>query len=352
MARNLNFQAPPQLDIAEGDTHPNPGWPGAMAWSTTLGMPVIWAGSTWRAFPLDVQNQIPNPGLDIDLLSASIPTDITFSRGTNKSFFGMSGVLLTSGVDECPLEYDQMTLQAIGRSFWEQRTNLLLHSVNLSTGWAKGSSATWIPNQSAPDGSMTAIGVTGLSGTSIISSASSIYRANNVVSPNTVYTASIYARARDSASSPILLRLSETGGNNSIGPETQLNTEKWTRLALTITTGLAASAVTFVVGTKGPMDLGRCDFWGAQLEEGAGASNYIFTTNAQTTRSADLAQVDLPEPMDILIQDRFGAQWINGVSAGVQTLAPRPGQRHIARWRAWSAGRLNAAQKSRLAVPA
>lgn len=49
MAKNLNFQAPPALAIAEGATSPNPGVVGVSLWSTTLGKPVYWTGTQWTA---------------------------------------------------------------------------------------------------------------------------------------------------------------------------------------------------------------------------------------------------------------------------------------------------------------
>lgn len=47
--KNLNFQAPPALAIAEGAASPNPGIVGVSVWSTTLGRPVYWTGSQWTA---------------------------------------------------------------------------------------------------------------------------------------------------------------------------------------------------------------------------------------------------------------------------------------------------------------
>ncbi len=51
MAKNLNYQAPPALAIAEGATTPNPGLLGATVWSTTLARPVYWSGALWTAGP-------------------------------------------------------------------------------------------------------------------------------------------------------------------------------------------------------------------------------------------------------------------------------------------------------------
>lgn len=49
MAKNLNFQAPPALAIAEGAAAPDPGIVGVSVWSTTLGKPVYWTGAAWTA---------------------------------------------------------------------------------------------------------------------------------------------------------------------------------------------------------------------------------------------------------------------------------------------------------------
>lgn len=48
-AKQLNYQAPPALAVAEGATVPNPGIAGVVAWSTTLGKPVYWTGALWTA---------------------------------------------------------------------------------------------------------------------------------------------------------------------------------------------------------------------------------------------------------------------------------------------------------------
>lgn len=47
--KQLGFKAPPSLAIAEGATTPNPGSPGVVCWSTTLGKRVTWTGSLWTA---------------------------------------------------------------------------------------------------------------------------------------------------------------------------------------------------------------------------------------------------------------------------------------------------------------
>ena len=47
--RELSFQKPMVLAIAEGATTPNPGQAGVSVWSSTLGKPVYWTGTQWTA---------------------------------------------------------------------------------------------------------------------------------------------------------------------------------------------------------------------------------------------------------------------------------------------------------------
>jgi hypothetical protein len=47
--KQLNFQAPVALALAEGATTPNPGITGVSVWSSTLAKPVYWTGTQWTA---------------------------------------------------------------------------------------------------------------------------------------------------------------------------------------------------------------------------------------------------------------------------------------------------------------
>lgn len=47
--KEVSFQSPLSLAIAEGATTPNPGFAGARVWSSTLSRPVTWDGSKWTA---------------------------------------------------------------------------------------------------------------------------------------------------------------------------------------------------------------------------------------------------------------------------------------------------------------
>jgi hypothetical protein len=193
-------------------------------------------------------------------------------------------VASTSGAPR--FDYDPVTLAPKGLLIEESRTNLLLYSTDLSTGWTKGTGATWTANAAtAPDGTMTALQGNGISGTVIIATGTTVYRLNNTVSGSTTYTFSVYVRAQTGTVSNVRLRLNETGGNNTISSDFTVTTA-WTRISLTVTTAAGATAISTLVGTGTLADL---YIWGAQLEAGAFATSYIPTVASQVTRAADVA---------------------------------------------------------------
>lgn len=65
---------------------------------------------------------------ELDLLNPQLDPRITFSRASTKTYFGSNGLMQTAAADVWPLEYDPITLQPLGRSVWEQRTNTIIRS--------------------------------------------------------------------------------------------------------------------------------------------------------------------------------------------------------------------------------
>jgi hypothetical protein len=47
--KELSFKQLPNLAVAEAATSPDPGVTGAWCWSTSLGKPMYWNGSTWTS---------------------------------------------------------------------------------------------------------------------------------------------------------------------------------------------------------------------------------------------------------------------------------------------------------------
>jgi hypothetical protein len=212
---------------------------------------------------------------------------ITFTRSTTATFTGSDGLIQTAAIDAPRFDYNPTTLAPLGLLIEEQRVNLLLYSTDLSTGWSKGTAATWTANAAtAPDGTMTALGVDGLSGTSRISTNAALYTAGPSITGGSAVTVSVYVRAKTGTASNVCLRIQETGGNNTIGPGNTIGTA-WQRISLTVTTAAGATAASFTLGTT----TGTADIfiWAAQQEVGAFATSYIPTVASQVTRAADVA---------------------------------------------------------------
>jgi hypothetical protein len=218
---------------------------------------------------------------------AALDSRVTFTRATTATFTGSDGLIQTAAINAPRFDYNPTTLAPLGLLIEEQRTNLLLYSTDLSTGWSKGTLATWTLNAAtAPDGTMTALQGDGVTGFSISSAGGALYRLGNTVSGSTTYTFSVYVRTQTGTATDVRLRLNETGGNNTLSASLTVTTA-WTRFSLTVTTAAGATAVSTLVGTgAGTANL---FIWGAQLEAGAFATSYIPTVASQVTRSADVA---------------------------------------------------------------
>ena len=97
--KEVSFQSPLSLAIAEGATTPNPGFAGARVWSSTLSRPVTWDGSKWTAKStaggsansvqyhnsglIDGATNVAIHGGDLAMATSSSPT--TPSAGTVKT---------------------------------------------------------------------------------------------------------------------------------------------------------------------------------------------------------------------------------------------------------------------------
>lgn len=70
MRRDLSYRKIVELAVAEGATSPDPGEEGVMAWSTTLGGPVVWMDGMWTSLCV-VRNPVVYDGLLCSLDSDS-----------------------------------------------------------------------------------------------------------------------------------------------------------------------------------------------------------------------------------------------------------------------------------------
>jgi len=175
-------------------------------------------------------------------------------------------------------------------------TNLLLQSQSFTSSWTKGSQAVWTNGEMGPDGTNTALGVSGMNSIAFVSAESTLYQGSRPIPASTPITLSVYAKAKPGNLGLISLRQSHAGGANYISPGQAIYEDRWERLSYTVPSGAAATGCTPAIGRNSgpPVD---CFLWGAQLEVGETPTSYIPTTTAAATRAADVvAPVTLQTP--------------------------------------------------------
>jgi hypothetical protein len=248
--------------------------------------------TNWQPVALDAATSLPTlrPSLLLDFAnSRTVDPRITFARASTGMFCDEFGVLRTAAAGVPRIDHSPLTGECLGLLLEEARTNLLPYSNDLSTAWTRGTAATWQPSGGlAPDGTMTALGVDGLSGVDILSTGTTLYRANAPVSAGTVYTWSIYVRSKSGVLNSVALRAADSAGGSTVTTGQTVG-EQWTRLQVTATAQPGATTMTVLLGTT--TGAANVWVWQGQLEAGSRASSPIITGAAAVTRAADAASI-------------------------------------------------------------
>lgn len=185
---------------------------------------------------------------------------------------------------------NKLMLTSAGLHVWEQRTNVVLDSVNFTAWSSRGVPVIQDRNQLAPDGTLTASTVTvGLNNTL------DLFKVSSGLTPSTNHEASFWIKR---ISTTGFLRAQRT--SSSLGQTGQweidmsLLPDDWTRLTenhpavtatqnfKTGTTGLSGLFFFSVDGIERTFNL-----WGAQMEEGVTPSPYVSTAGAIVARVKD-----------------------------------------------------------------
>ena len=221
--------------------------------------------------------------------------------------------LMTAAADTARFDHDPITGESKGLLIEESRTNLLTYSQDFGNAvWGKWNSAL-IPNTIvAPDGTLT-----GSKFTEDGSTWTYHYlrrNANPMLSLNTTYTYSVYAKAAERT----IMRISMYDGAGfadakfDLSGGTVFSTDLGTAGIESVGNGWYRC---YIMGTSNAannaqmnfVDIYTCDdngsdrydgdgrsglyIWGAQLETGSFSTSYIKTTGASATRSADNASI-------------------------------------------------------------
>ena len=205
--------------------------------------------------------------------------EFDFSRGSTATYVGRDGLIASAASGVPRIDFTNDTK---GHLLLEpQRTNLITYSEDFSVSdWRKiGDSSVSVSSEESPDGSYATI----LSGATSETRNADVLQWNtgDILNTSTKYTFSVFVKSSTSTNVTLGLFDASTGANNK--QDFTVNTN-WQRVYLTATTG---SATTFFNAYIGGTD-SDIEIWGAQLEEGSYVTSYIPTTDATSTRNADL----------------------------------------------------------------
>lgn len=260
-----------------------------------------------------VLSQVPT--LDLNFLTGSMPSGITFTRASTGWAYNSSGVLTSYATNAPRLDYDPVALTAKGLLIEEARTNLVPGTMTggwtpLNVGIAAGGAA--------PTGGADAFTLTGSA------SGTTNYGANLTapvtVTASTATTASVFVKAGTAAWFRLILADAttptigaqcyfqpSTGTVGTVGTQSGAPTGVsavsqsvgggWYRISLTATLGTSTAAtmllrMTSANGTLTDTGSNTVLLFNPQLEVGATASSPILTTTAAATRAADVTVIN------------------------------------------------------------
>ena len=263
------------------------------------------------------------PALDINFLSTTLDSRVTFSRASTRSCTNSSGAIVSVAVNVPCMDYDPGTLALKGLSVEAASTNQVFPSINwVTNATASGSVDGAVQSAAtAPDGTTTAEKL--IPGS--FSATHQWYR-SWPGAINTTYAASVYVKAAGWNYVALSLENSSFGTNqfalfnlsngtisvqsaNSTGA-IQALPNGWYRISVQNTSlGTAGNYIVNVVpqptSTYNILQTGDAVsgvlVWGEQVEAGYAPTSYIPTTGSAVTRAADVAYVNV-----------VGLQGING----------------------------------------
>jgi len=213
--------------------------------------------------------------LNLDFTKMSeLDSRFTFTRSTTATYIDSSGYVASAAINEARFECDATTLAAKGLLIEGSATNLLNFSETFATtggtnnNWADTNLTRTSTNNTSPRNDATALRITA-------SAANGTIISSTAIGTSAARTLSVWLR-----------RVTGTGNiqytlDNGSTYTTQAITAVWVRYTFATTT--AAQRVGFRIVTSAD----AIEIWGAQLEDGTGASSYIPTVASQVTRALD-----------------------------------------------------------------
>lgn len=256
-----------------------------------------------------------SPSLNLDFLTGTLDSRITFTRSTTGTFVGSNGLIQTAAINVPRFDYDPTTLALKGLLIEEQRANLATYSQDASNAaWNKTRASITVDATTAPDGALTADKL--VEDTSATNTHRTSVSTISMTS-GTSYTFSIFLKAGERTFAVVALSATSAGSAFGQNPVVFVNLLTgaissvsgtvtassvvafpggWWRVSVsalaTLTTTnsptvfLAVSGSSNVYTGNGTSGL---FLWGGQVEVGSFATSYIPTVASTVTRDPDTA---------------------------------------------------------------
>jgi len=289
IAEKLTYLNETKVALREAINHAG----GNITTTTPFRQYVNWVREQGATLSLDFENQQYITRNTETMFPDSLGENIiTFTRASGGGRFNAQGVYEWLPADQPRIDFDPVTGEAKGLLIEEQRTNLVRRSNAIGgVGWITSSTLVTTNAVLAPDGSLTGSSFSHNAGGS-----GYLYQAITYAGGSGDITLSVYAKSSSGAGT-FYMRLFEQGG---VAPSVFTNspvftlTGQWQRFSFTkkLTESDRTSLQMVLVSGVGMV----VDVWGAQLEVGPFPTSYIPTTDAQVTRAADVASVNVLSP--------------------------------------------------------
>jgi hypothetical protein len=258
-----------------------------------------------------------SPSFALNFLSETFPSGLTFTRSSNATRIGPTGLLETVASNTPRIDYDPVTLVAKGLLIEEVRTNLAINSaataantgttvtVDATNMFGTANAATTV-NEGVADslhfafsgGAVSWTIGTVCSCTAYIEAGTATRAQITVTTDGSVGTATTYANFGLTGAGFVLAEgAAAVGMIRLVAPGVYACTMKFTAGAtVPITTPVIVGMINSGTATRLPSYTGTgltLVVHGAQIEAGATATTYIPTSGATATRAADVCSATL-----------------------------------------------------------
>ncbi|WP_454735358.1 phage head spike fiber domain-containing protein [Cupriavidus necator] len=253
---------------------------------------------------------------DYDMFANKNFTDlVAFTRASTKWVPDATGTLLQVASGAPATAYDSLTLDKLGFSVEEQRTNMALRSAEFdNAAWGKTATTVTANAATAPDGSTSADQLIENNGAT---GSKELYQTLTGFTAGNTYAVSAYAKAVG-AGAVRRLKLALTANSITVGSVSatfdiagasvatsagttasiQALGNGWFRCVMVVSATVTASSTCYLTladttnsQTYTGDGVSGVYLWGYQIEQGAFPTSYIPTAGAQVTRAADSAVI-------------------------------------------------------------